>query len=290
MKKNLEKVHNMRLNIPPIITSETAKSLLDEKTRVSLDLGLSETRVKQTKQEIMLTDVESIDRESLVKISQDPRSVYFVRENNVFMAAIGGKHFYKLAKTEGAPTLEIDGIRMHRTKDTTPDRDTEKKLEMLGIRGGCVLDTCMGLGYTAIQAQKCGAECVVSVEFEPNVIRIAQLNPWSRGLFTEESIHLVLGDSFFVVDGFPMDYFDYVVHDPPRHSSAGHLYGQVFYDKLAWVLKPGGRLFHYTGEPRSRYRKVNIHRGIVERLGQSGFRDIVYHSKVMGFTCTLSTV
>jgi predicted methyltransferase len=147
----------------------------------------------------------------------------------------------------------------------------------------------MGLGYTAIQAHMNGAEYIVSVEYEPNVIRIAQLNPWSRQLFTEESIYKLLGDSFYVVDSFPSNHFDYILHDPPRHSSAGHLYGQKFYHKLARILKTGGRMFHYTGEPRSRYRKVNIQKGITERLSKAGFTDISYHSKVMGVTCTLDT-
>ncbi|MCW4014146.1 MAG: methyltransferase [Candidatus Bathyarchaeota archaeon] len=280
----------MTQKTPPIITSDTAKSMLEGKTSVSIDLGLSKTMIKQTKTEYHLNEVESIDKESLEKIAQDERSIYFVQKNIVYMAAIGGKHFYKLAKTPGAPTLEIDGIRMHRTKDTTPEKDTEDKIQALGLHSGRVLDTCMGLGYTAVQAHQNGAEYVVSIEYEPNVIRIAQLNPWSRKLFTEENIYKLIGDSFYVVDTFPSDHFDYIIHDPPRHSSAGHLYGQEFYDKLARVLKPRGRMFHYTGEPRSRYRKVNIQKGITERLALAGFTDIQYHHSVMGVTCTLGTV
>jgi uncharacterized protein len=275
---------------PPIITSDTAKLMLEGKTRVSIDLELSKTTIKPIKKEYKLNEFESIDRESLEKIAQDTRSIYFVQNKTVYIAAIGGKHFYKLAKTPGAPTLEIDGIRMHRTKDTTPEKDAEDKLQILGLRGGRVLDTCMGLGYTAIQAHMNGAEYVVSVEYEPNVVRIAQLNPWSRQLFTEKNIYKLLGDSFYVIDGLPSDHFDYILHDPPRHSSAGHLYGQEFYDKLSRVLKTGGRLFHYTGEPRSRYRKVNIQKGITERLSKAGFIDITYHPLVMGVTCTLDTV
>lgn len=274
---------------PPIITSDTAKSLLEGKTSVSIDLGLSKTTIKQTNKEYRLNKDEIIDQESLEKIAQDPRSIYFVHDKTVFMAAISGKHFYKLAKTPGAPTLEIDGIRMHRTKNTTPEKDAEEKLQMLGLNGGRVLDTCMGLGYTAIQAHRRRAEYVISIEYEPNVVRIAQLNPWSSQLFTEERIHKLIGDSFYLVDGFPKDHFDYILHDPPRHSSAGHLYGQEFYDKLARVLKPRGKLFHYTGEPRSRYRKVNIQKGVSERLSKAGFKDIEYHPPVMGVTCTLGT-
>lgn len=280
----------MTLKTPPTITSDTAKSILEGKTIVSIDLGLSQTTIKQTKKEYLLDGIESIDKESLEKIALDTRSVYFVQNKTVYLAAIGGKHFYKLAKTRGAPTLEIDGIRMHRTKNTTPDKDAMEKLQILGINRGRVLDTCMGLGYTAIHAHMNGAEYVLSIEYEPNVIRIAQLNPWSKQLFKEDRIFKLLGDSFFVVDALPSDHFDYILHDPPRHSSAGHLYGQEFYDKLARVIKPGGRMFHYTGEPRSRYRKVNIQKGITERLGKSGFIDITYHPNVMGVTCTLSTV
>ena len=42
---------------------------------------------------------------------------------------------------------------------------------------------------------------------------------------------------------------DAVLHDPPRFGIAGELYSQSFYDQLARVLRPRGRLFHYTGTP-----------------------------------------
>jgi hypothetical protein len=280
----------MTQKTPPMLTAETAKNILDGKNRVSLDLGLSETTIKQTKTSYMLNEVESIDQGSLEKIAKDPRGIYFIENQTVYNAAIAGKHFYKLAKTDGAPTLEIDGIRMHRTKNTTPERDALDKLSILGLHGGLVLDTCMGLGYTAIQALEFGADRIISVEFEPNVIRIAQLNPWSRKLFTEPDIHKVIGDTYHVVDAFPASLFDHIIHDPPRHDRAGHLYGQEFYKKLARVIKPGGRMFHYTGEPRSRYRGVNLQKGITERLRRAGFKGLEYHPGVMGVTCTKDTV
>ena len=276
----------MTQKAPPMLTSETAKSILAGKNQVSIDLGISETTIKQINSVFMLNKKEFIDKGDLEKIALDQRSIYFVEDKTVFMAAIGGKHFYKLAKTEGAPTLEIDGIRMHRTKGTTPELDAKEKLGILGLNGGKVLDTCMGLGYTAIRAHDSGADCVISVEFEPNVMRIAQLNPWSSKLFNEPTIHKVLGDSFYVVDVFADGFFDYIIHDPPRHGSAGHLYGIEFYRKLARVIKPRGRLFHYTGEPRARYRRVNLQKGVIDRLSAAGFRDLQYHPRVMGVTCT----
>jgi predicted methyltransferase len=272
-----------------MITSEIAKKLLSGEHTVSLDLGISKTTVRQTKGEYFLTEIETVKITDLKKIAQDQRSIYFVDNKNVFMAATADTHFYKLSKTTGAPTLEIDGIRMHRTKNTTPDKDTEEKLKLLGVNSGNVLDTCMGLGYTAIRAHEHGANFVTTIENEPNVIKIAILNPWSNNLFNEPSIHKILGDVFYVIDTFPTDLFDTIIHDPPRHGSAGHLFSQEFYHKLARVIKTGGKIFHYTGEPRTRYRGVNIRRGIKERLNIAGFVKIIYHPIVRGFTCIMDT-
>jgi len=279
----------MTHKLPPLLTSETAKRILEGKNKISIDLGLSETTIKSTKKGYKLTVSETIGVRELEKIAADPRTIYFVENNAVYKAAISGKHFYKLVKTEGAPTLEIDGIRMHRTKNTTPEKDTSRKLKALGLKGGRVLDTCMGLGYTAIAAHEMHAEYVITIEYEPNVIQIALINPWSSKLFTAETIHKLIGDAYTVVDSLPSSHFDYIIHDPPRHGSSGHLYGLEFYRKLARVLKPGGKLFHYMGEPGSRYRKVNIRRGIISRLNRAGFTNIKYHPSIMGVTCTLGT-
>ena len=150
---------------PPLLTAETAKNILEGEAHVSIDLGLSKTKIKQTNTKFILNNMENIDIGDLEIISKDQRSIYFVRENRVYKAAISGKHFYNLVNTSGAPTLEIDGIRMHRTKNTTPERDAEQKLTILGLKDGRVLDTCMGLGYTAIQAHENGAERIISIEY-----------------------------------------------------------------------------------------------------------------------------
>ena len=274
----------MPQRLPPMLTADTAKKLLNGKTEVSLDLGLSTSRVKRTKEGITLISGENVDYESLGKIAEKENAAFFVSGEKVYQAAVSGKHFYKLVPTGGAPTLEIDGIRMHRTKETTPDKDTARKLDRLRLRGGMVIDTCTGLGYTAIEAMRRGAAKVVTVELEPSVLLIARMNPWSRGLWTGRGIHMLLGDSFQVVNGLPERFFDYVVHDPPRHSHAGHLYGGEFYQRLWRLMRPGGRLFHYTGEPGSRYRGVDMGRGVASRLRETGFVGVSYHEDVMGFT------
>lgn len=272
-----------------MITSEIAKKLLDGEHIISLDLGITETKVKHINGEYFLNEIETVKVNDLKKIAKDPRSIYFVDNKNVFKAATADTHFYKLLKTTGAPTLEIDGIRMHRTKNTSPDKDAEDKLKLLGINCGNVLDTCMGLGYTAIKAHEHGANFVTTIENEPNVIKIAMLNPWSYTLFNNPSIHKIIGDSFYIIDTFPTNLFDTIIHDPPRHGSAGHLFSLEFYRKVARVIKTGGKMFHYTGEPRTRYRSVNTRRGIKERLRTAGFVKIVYHPLVLGFTCIMDT-
>ncbi len=287
IQRNTEK---MRKKLPPVLTSEQAKSILTGKTHVSLDLGLSKTVIKQLNDGYLLGKYDYIDTKNLEKIAENKGNVYFVDKKSVFMVATSGKHFYKLTPTRRAPTIEIDGIRMHRTKNTTPDKDAEDKLRVLKLHGGNVLDTCTGLGYTAIHAIRNGASRVVTIEYVPSVLRLAQINPWSLELFTSHRILKMLGDSFTVVDALPDDLFDYIIHDPPRHSSAGHLYGQEFYHKLTRVLKPGGRMFHYTGEPGSRYRKVSIRKGVKRRLLLAGFQGVEYHPSVMGVTCNLRTV
>jgi len=258
--------------------------LLDGKTRLSLDLGLTETEVMHTDVGVSLGKGETIRYDILGRMAERDDSAYFLRGGSVFQVAVAGRHFYKLLPTERAPTLEIDGIRMHRTSGTTPDRDAESKLAALGLEGGTVLDTCMGLGYTAVEAARRGAETVVTIELEPAVLRVALMNPWSAPLFDDDRIYKILGDSYTLADSLPPSFFDYVVHDPPRHRQAGHLYGLDFHRKIHRLLKPGGSLFHYTGAPRSRYRGVNLHSGVASRLNEAGFTDIQYHEDVMGLT------
>ncbi len=222
--------------------------------------------------------------EALRRIAEREEAVFVVDETGVYMAAYSNGHFYKLVPTGGAPTLEIDGIRMHRTKDVTPDRDAAMKLDALGLRGGWVLDICTGLGYTALEALRRGAELVVSIEVNPMVLRMAFINPWSRGLFQDRRLDIILGDAYDMVPSLPEARFDYVIHDPPRFALAGHLYSGEFYRGLFRALKPGGRLFHYTGEPGSRHRRIDLRRGVMRRLREAGFTDLRYHREVMGVT------
>jgi len=139
----------------------------------------------------------------------------------------------------------------------------------LGHPKGDVLDTATGLGYAAIglagQARK-----VVSIERDLAVRELCKQNPWSEELFSLPNIELFLGDSAELVPTFADDSFGSVLHDPPSMSLAGELYGGAFYKELYRVLKFGGRLFHYIGDPKSAFGS-SVTKGVIKRLGEAGF-------------------
>jgi hypothetical protein len=270
--------------MPPLITAATAKSILDGRLRVSLDLGLSWVEVSADEGGVRLPGGFTVGFEDLKRIAGRGDDVFFFDGGSLRQVAVWDGRFYKLVPTAGAPTVEIDGVRMHRTKGVTPDVDALRKVEALGVGGGRVLDTCTGLGYTAVASLRCGGELVISIELRSGVIRMAEINPWSAGLFGYGRVHLIIGDAYHVVDALPDRFFDYVVHDPPRFAHAGRLYGGEFYRKVHRVLREGGRIFHYTGEPGSRYRRVDLRKGVMRRLGLAGFRRLRYHDEILGVT------
>ncbi|MEM4598658.1 MAG: RsmD family RNA methyltransferase [Candidatus Diapherotrites archaeon] len=178
---------------------------------------------------------------------------------------------YKLVQTSDWPALMIDGILMHRIKNTSPKKDAEEKIALLKIRGGNVLDICTGLGYTAITASRY-ADSVVTIEKDVEVIKIAKENRASQKLFSSEKIKLIEGDAAEIVKSFPDECFDYIIHDPPTFSRAGELYSGAFYKELFRILRKQGRMLHYTGAPSERYRNKSLRKGIVERLRAAGFK------------------
>jgi predicted methyltransferase len=247
-----------------------AKDCKAKSIEVSLDLGLSREICKLTSEGIEVRG-ELIEWSKLEKIADRERDIYYIEGGELLPIHIAEKHFYKLVfvKWLHPPTLEIDGIHMHRIRDVTPDIDAKMKISLLGRLKCCrVLDTCMGLGYTAIESLRKGACRIVTFEVDENVLSIATLNPWSKWL-EDEKIEIYHGD---VVEGIEeySEYFDIIIHDPPRISIAGELYSLEFYLKLARALKPNGRIVHYVGQPGVHSGK-KIWRGVIERMRQAGF-------------------
>jgi len=267
------------------LTFREARRVLLSKGEVRLNLDLRKTNrtfvIKVEEDKIIFPDGSEVEKEIIEKIAKDDGTVYFVRDGHVFKAAIAGEHFYKLVPTI-PPTIEINGIRMHRTKDTNPLWDTRAKIKAVELKEGeFVLDTCMGLGYTAIESAKRGAH-VITVEKDPNVIELAKLNPWSYEVFHSQNIQVIQGDVFEVIRKFRDETFDVIIHDPPRFSLAGELYSEEFYAELFRVLKPGGRIFHYVGNPGKKFRRKDLQRGVMERLRKVGFKNVKKVEEALG--------
>ncbi len=170
---------------------------------------------------------------------------------------------------EGAPTVLVAGFPMHRTKHVSPWEDTLKKITACQPVSGRILDTCMGLGYTAICAANSAAHVTV-IEFDPGVEAMAARNPWSEPLFTRSNITRKSGNAAALIKEFPNAAFDLIIHDPPTMQLAGDLYSGDFYRDATRVLSRRGRLFHYIGDPKSRHG-ATVTKGVVKRLHEAGF-------------------
>jgi len=187
---------------------------------------------------------------------------------------------YSLMPTRKAPTMLVSGIPMHRIKGTDPYRDTLEKIKTVKPVVGHVLDTATGLGYTAIEAART-ADHVVTIELDPTALEIARLNPWSRALFDNPKITQRIGDSYDIVQELADQTFTRIIHDPPAFSLAGHLYSGEFYVELHRVLRRGGRLFHYVGNPESK-SGGNITRSVIRRLQEAGFSRVARRPRAFG--------
>ena len=177
-----------------------------------------------------------------------------------------------LYPTAAAPTMVLAGFPMHRIKDTDPYRDTLAKIKAASPVSGLVLDTATGLGYTATQAAKT-AQQVYTCEIDPSVLEICAQNPWSQDLFNNPKITQLQGDAFDLIEEMDAGIYSRVIHDPPTVQLAGHLYSGDFYAEVYRVLKSGGRLFHYIGDPKSGLGS-SMTRGVVKRLIAAGFRSV----------------
>ncbi len=204
------------------------------------------------------------------------RTVYYWDGEDFAPASRFGSGLYKLVPTEwGAPTFEIDGIKMLPTARTCPFEDARRKVALVAPRGKHVLDTCGGMGYFAACCLEAGAASVRSFEKSPEVLWLRTLNPWSPDPDAETAggrLTLTHGDISVAVADIADASVDAVLHDPPRFGIAGELYSQAFYDHLARVLRRGGQLFHYTGTPNRLTSGRDVPREVAARLGKAGFR------------------
>jgi len=251
--------------------------------KITLDLGITYINACVVNGRLRINGA-FLDIELAKNVIRDDDSVYALINDELLPLKFydeGKRRFYKLRSLgmEKPPTLEINGIHMHRIEGIDPLSDAYIKVKSVGpLINGYVLDIGTGLGYTAITAMRLGAREVISVEIDENVLDIATFNPWSREL---ANVRIILGDITKVIQEFNDNTFTHIIHDPPRFELAGELYSYDFYRELYRVLKPGGRLFHYVGKPKQ--RRANIIKGVKERLRRAGFTRVMWVEKTLGF-------
>ncbi len=140
---------------------------------------------------------------------------------------------------------------------------------MIEPRGKLIRDTCGGLGYFAAWCLQGMAASILSYEKNPDVLWLRSLNPWSPA--ADRRLVRAQGDIVEAITALPNRSIDAVLHDPPRFGIAGELYSQDFYGHLARVLKPRGKMFHYTGAPNKLTSGRDLPREVSRRLRRAGF-------------------
>ncbi len=250
---------------------------------VSTDLGKSKVQVKLDSTGVSLPENQILSWDQVESIAESPSACYVIEQGvaraiQFFSEATG--RLYSLYPTSGLPSMLVSGIPMHRIKDTDPGQDTLEKIRTIKPVVGQVLDTATGLGYTAIQAART-ADHVITIELDPVVLQVCQLNPWSTELFNNPKITQVIGDSFDVVAGMEARSFTRIIHDPPVFSLAGDLYSAEFYRELYRVMRNHSLLFHYIGDPMSKSGR-NMTASVVRRLEQVGFKQVKRAPRAFG--------
>ncbi len=265
-----------------IISHFQARLLLDghkagqAQVKTTPDLGLTTITVSLTRTGAIYPDGVGLSWAQIDDVVDDENSCFIIEDDGLrkiqAFSQVTNRHS-SLYPTSGAPTLLLAGWPMHRIKDTDPMRDTQSKIRALGRIHGQALDTNTGLGYTAIALSQTAAH-VTTIEIDPAVLEVARQNPYSRDLFDNPRITHIIGDSDDAIQDFDDESFDYVLHDPPTMQLAGNLYAADFYRDVYRVLRRGGRMFHYIGDPKSPYGSRTT-KGVVKRLGEAGFKKVL---------------
>lgn len=250
---------------------------------ISLDLGMTTASVTLGEDGVHFPGGEQLDWSGIEKISRSEVNCYIVGTPGlqaIQTFSESTNRVCSLMPTRGAPSMLIAGFVMHRIKEIDPWQDTRRKIAAITPVTGRVLDTATGLGYTAILAART-AETVTTIELDPGAQEMARLNPWSQELFGNPKITQVMGDAYEVVPTLASESFERIIHDPPTFKLAGELYSGAFYRELYRILKRGGRLFHYVGDPNSK-ASGSVTRGVVRRLHEAGFSRVAPRAEAYG--------
>jgi hypothetical protein len=236
-----------------------------------------------------MKNLKILSKKDVKKFIEKPREVLYAIDDSGKVFAL---HFYdkksgtnyKLQGTKDWPTIIINGIQMHPFE--SPREQTLSKIKLLEPIKGDFFDICTGLGYTAIEASK-KAKKVITIEKDPNVLRMCRINPYSRKLFERKNINIRNADASKEIKKFPDRSFGNIACDPPRFPNGAELYSNNFFKELYRVLKYGGKLYFYTGYPsraKNKRRRVFVE-NVGKRLISVGFKKVEWNEKTTGYVC-----
>jgi uncharacterized protein len=248
---------------------------------LSVDLNLSKQAFVISEQCLVLDEDNQLSVSELKKISKKTQRIFLCSDGDMSTIEDRSEGYYKLVPTDGAPLLEISGVKMHISKGTDPYTSASEMSQQAVQPGDKVLDCCSGLGYAAIAAHRIGATEVHTVELSHSVIGLRAQNPWSKDL-NSAGITQYQGSSFEFIKTLDASSFDACIHDPPRFSLAGELYSEEFYCEIYRVLRAGGKLFHYTGNPHIATKGASFVDGVIRRLKIAGFTNVKKVEHLMG--------
>lgn len=275
------------VQLRPLLAAWEAQTEERTSATTSPDLGLSTLEVTLSADGVSYPGGDQVTWEMARHIIETPNQCFTIVEGSaqaITLFSPTTSMLRSLMPTSGAPTMLVSGFSMHRIKGTEPWADTQAKAQAVAPITGRVLDTTTGLGYTAILAARSAAE-VVTIELDPTGLEVARRNPWSHELFDRPNIQRIVGDAFEVVEEQRESSFDRIIHDPPYMTLAGDLYSEAMYRRLYRVLRKGGRLFHYIGDPRSA-SGAKTTTGVMRRLEAAGFLRITRRPDAFGVTAT----
>lgn len=244
-----------------------------------MDFGLTRVNVEIVNKQAVFDGTLTLALDSKIK----ENFCYLLNEKGLFPLAFFAQEtntFYKLIPTADWPSIAIGSVPMHST--TSPKQDSYNKIKLIAPYG-VVLDTCMGLGYTAILSAKT-AKMVHTYERDENVYLLATHNPWSQELLSRENIEIRRFDINDKISSLEAGSYDCIIHDPPTFKLSPQLYTIAFYRELFRVLKGTGKLFHYT--PRYKTKQgYDFPAKIRENLVASGFVVTRYAVDEGGIVC-----
>lgn len=266
-----------------IITGKEAEKILHArkaKVLISLDLGKTNAEITIEKKHALIGN-NKIPLKDFKKVKD--KGCYYADANLLKKLAFFSDEtnfYYKIVPTKDWPTVTLSSTPMHRHTNISPKEDTLLKIREISPVAGNVLDTCCGLGYTAIEAAR-HADRVVTFEADKNMIEMQRLNPWSAGIFGNEKIEIRNEDVFEAIKGLATGFFSRIIHDPPTVKYSTLLYSGNFYSQLYRVLAKNGVLYHYAPKPGKMKDKV-FYTGMVKRLKHAGFSNVEYHEASSG--------